>query len=62
MMDKLAYSSAEAAEVLGLSRPTIYQLMRRTDFPSFKVGNRTLISAEGLRAWVQTQAERGESA
>lgn len=62
MADKLAYSTAEAAEVLGVSRPTVYTLMRRTGFPAFKVGSRTLISAEGLRAWVQAQAERGESA
>lgn len=61
-MDKLAYSSTEAAQVLGVSRPTVYQLMKRDDFPVFKVGTRTLVSAEGLRAWVQAQTERGESA
>lgn len=62
MMDKLAYSPTETAQVLGVSRPTVYKLMARTDFPSFKVGSRTLVSAEGLRAWVQAQAERGEGA
>lgn len=61
-MDKLAYSSTETAQVLGVSRPTVYQLMKRADFPVFKVGTRTLVSAEGLRAWVREQAERGESA
>lgn len=61
-MEKLAYSAAEAAESLGLSRPMIYQLMQRSDFPSFKVGNRTLISAEGLRAWVEAQARKEETA
>lgn len=62
VVDKLAYSTAEVAEVLGVSRPTVYTLMRRADFPAFKVGSRTLVSAEGLRAWVQAQVERGESA
>ena len=61
-MDKLTYSAAETAEVLGVSRPTVYALMRQTDFPAFKVGARVLISAEGLREWVQAQVERGESA
>lgn len=61
-MDKLTYSPTETAQVLGVSRPTVYQLMKRTDFPAFKVGTRTLVSAEGLRAWVQAQVERGESA
>lgn len=62
MVDKLAYSTAETAEMLGVSRPVVYTLMKRDDFPVFKVGTRTLVSAEGLRAWVQAQVERGESA
>lgn len=62
MADKLAYSTAETAEVLGVSRPTVYTLMKRADFPAFKVGSRSLVSAEGLRAWIQAQVERGESA
>ena len=60
-MDKLAYSTTETAQVLGVSRPTVYQLMKQTGFPAFKVGTRTLVSAEGLRAWVQAQVERGEA-
>lgn len=62
MADKLAYSTTETAQVLGVSRPVVYQLMKRADFPAFKVGARTLVSAEGLRAWVQSQVERSESA
>lgn len=62
MVDKLAYSPTETAQVLGVSRPTVYRLMKRADFPAFKVGSRTLVSADGLRAWVQAQAERGEIA
>ena len=57
--ERLAYSPTEAAEALGLSRPTVYQLMHREDFPCFKVGTRTLISADGLREWVRRQAEGG---
>lgn len=57
-MDKLAYSPAETAAVLGVSRPTVYTLLKRADFPAFKVGSRTLVSAEGLRAWVQAQASK----
>lgn len=62
MADKLAYSPTETAQALGVSRPTVYQLMKRADFPAFKVGTRTLVSAEGLREWVRAQTERGESA
>lgn len=62
MANKLTYSPTETAQVLGVSRPTVYQLMKRADFPAFKVGSRTLVSAEGLRAWVEAQVERGKSA
>lgn len=59
-MEPLAVSAAEAARLLGVSRPTIYQYIGREDFPSFKLGARTLISVEGLRAWVEKQS-RGEA-
>ena len=56
MPDKLAYSPSEAAEVLGISRPTLYRLLHQEGFPVFSVGGRRLISAEGLRAWVGRQS------
>jgi excisionase family DNA binding protein len=62
MTERLTYSPTETAQVLGVSRPTVYTLMKREDFPAFKVGSRTLVSAEGLRAWVQAQTEKGERA
>lgn len=61
-LEPLAVSAAEAARLLGVSRPVVYTLMKRTDFPAFKVGNRTLISAEGLREWVRGQTRKEETA
>ena len=55
-MEPLAVSAPEAARLLGISKPTLYQMMRREDFPAFKLGGRTLISVAGLREWVQKQA------
>lgn len=60
--EKMAVSVTEAAALLGVSRPTVYQLMRRADFPAFRVGARCLISREGLARWVDEQAGGGESA
>ena len=51
----------ETAAALGVSRPTVYQLIKRSDFPVLRVGGRTLISADGLRSWVEAQAERGDT-
>lgn len=50
MADKLAIGTTEAARLLGISRPTLYQLLNRADFPSFRVGGRVLISVAGLQA------------
>lgn len=60
-LDPMAVSAAEAARLLGVSRPKVYELMGRADFPAFKLGGRTLISVEGLREWVRKQASTGEA-
>ena len=56
-LEPLAVSPAECARLLGVSRPKVYDLVNRDDFPSFKLGARTLISVDGLRAWIAKQAE-----
>lgn len=58
-LEPLAVSPAVAAELLGISRPKIYDLVNQADFPSFKVGTRTLISVDGLRTWINQQAANG---
>ena len=58
MVEKLTYSVTEAAEALGVSRPTMYELIRREGFPSLKVGNRVLISRQRLVEWVDQQARK----
>ena len=55
-VDKVTLSVTETAAALGVSRPTVYTLLHRQDFPAFRVGGRTLVSAEGLRDWVAAQA------
>lgn len=55
-IEPLAVSAAEAARILGISRPKVYDLIHQRGFPAFKVGGRTLISVEGLRRWVAAQA------
>lgn len=56
-LEPLAVSPAECARLLGVSRPKIYDLINQGGFPSFKVGTRTLVSVDGLRAWIAKQAE-----
>ena len=56
-MEKMACSISEAAQMLGISRPTLYALLDQPGFPAFRVGNRRLISVEGLRDWIRSQTE-----
>lgn len=55
-MAELTYSVTEAAEALGISRRSMYDLLHKEGFPSMKVGGRRLISRELLAEWVRTQA------
>ena len=61
IMERIAVSVTEAAEMLGMCPKTVYQLTRRADFPAFKAGNRIVIYVEGLQEWVRRQAT-GEGA
>lgn len=56
VIEPMAVSAAEAARLLSVSRPKLYELMAREDFPSFRAGGRVLVSVDGLREWVAKQA------
>lgn len=57
-MEKVALNVTEVAAALGVSRPVVYQLLKRADFPSFKIGKRTLVSREALQKWVENETVR----
>lgn len=52
---RTALSVTEAAEELGVSRATLYGLIRSGDLPSMKIGARQLISRDALREWMAAQ-------
>lgn len=62
LIDRITVNAEECAILLGISKPTVYELMHRDGFPAFKVGARTLISVDGLRRWVDRQTETGVTA
>jgi excisionase family DNA binding protein len=47
-VERLAYSPAEAAKVLGLSRSRLYQLLRDGTIPSSHLGKRRFIRRQVL--------------
>lgn len=59
-IEPIAVRSGTAAQMLGVSRPKVYELAAREDFHgAFKLGGCTLFSVEALREWVRAQCEAG---
>lgn len=58
---KLTLSVTEAAKRLGVSRTTMYHLVKIKGFPTVQIGNRVLVSVKGLEKWVEEQAQKGWS-
>ena len=62
-MDKLLYRPKEAAQVLGIGRDKLYDLMRSGRLDSVKDGGARFITANALHAYVaMLQAEASEAA
>ena len=57
--EKLTWSAAEAAEIVGVSTSKMYEMMRIEGFPTIKLGKRLLVSRKGLERWIEEQAQRG---
>ena len=53
---KLTLTVAEAAELLGVSLPTAYELAHSEGFPTLRIGRKLLISRAGLELWVDRRA------
>ena len=59
MNEKIALDVSEAASILGVSRPTMYQIMNRADVHiDFYIGTRRKVSRKALQAWVDQQLDR----
>lgn len=56
--ERLAVSPAEAAELLGVSRPTVYLLLDTGIIRSVKCGTRRLISVASLEAYIDGDTRR----
>lgn len=55
---KPLYTIKEAAHALALSRTTIYELIASGELARYKIGNRAVITASSMRAFVQ-RVEQG---
>lgn len=57
-VEKLTFSVAEAAGVIGISVPTAYKLIHQADFPALHIGTRWVIPKEALREWLDREGKR----
>ena len=58
-MDKQAYSVAEAATTLGISKTTLYELIKVGQITTYSIGSKTLITAQALEDFVDFQYRGG---
>jgi len=54
--ERLAYSPEETAELLGISRELVHDLLRTGQLGSVKAGRRRLISKRRLEAFLASQS------
>ena len=55
-MDKLTVTVEEMAEIVGVSRPTAYELIHKEGFPTVRIGRRIVIPLDSLKRWLEEQA------
>lgn len=58
--EKLTLTMREAAALLGVSAPTMYQIAHRADFPLLQFGRKMLVSRSALERWIENHAGGGE--
>jgi excisionase family DNA binding protein len=58
-LTRLAYSPSEGAQVLGISRSKIYELIAAHDLKVIKLGSRTLVLHSELVRFVRSLGPRG---
>jgi excisionase family DNA binding protein len=61
LVPRLFLSVSDAVEASGLSRSVLYDKLRTGEIPHVKVGARTLIPADGLRAWAERLTQENSS-
>lgn len=58
-MEKLTYTTKEAAALIGISIPKMLELCHREDFPAIWIGRAIRIPKIEFNAWLSREATRG---
>jgi excisionase family DNA binding protein len=60
-MDKLLLRPMEVAELLGLSRSRVYELIASRELPTVRIGVSRRVPIKELNAWIARRIERKPS-
>ena len=55
--EPVAVNMTQAAQLLGVSRPTLYRLAKLPGFPVIHLGGCSRVLVDDLRAWARQQAQ-----
>ena len=57
--ERMAYSPGEVADLLGLGKSKIYDMIRRKELPYVKLGSLTRIPRWALESWLRENLQSG---
>ena len=60
VMDKTTMSVQELSAQMGISLPEAYELVKKKDFPTTKVGTRILIPVDTFKEWLVITSNKEE--
>ena len=60
-MDRLLLRPNEAAELIGVGRSKVYELIASGQIPSVRIGASVRVPLESLKEWIAAQVRRPES-
>ena len=55
--EKRCYTVKEVQEMLGISRPTVYELLKKNEFRWIQIGNKYRISKKSSDEWLDQKSE-----
>ena len=58
--ERLTLTMKEAAALLGVSLPVMYETAHRADFPLLQFGRKMLVSRSALERWIENHAGGGD--
>lgn len=53
--ERQTYSPADVVSYLGISPSNAYRLFRSSEFPSFRIGGRWMVTKQAFEEWLKKQ-------